>query len=63
MFVSYVQKKKKEDSQYQLDEIQDQAIYLDYFLSILLEFDTNYTPKEGQLSGTFYNGLRLWIKL
>ncbi len=38
-------------------------MYLEHFKSILLEFDINNAPQEGQLGQTFYDGLGLLIKL
>ncbi len=43
--------------------MQDWAAHLEYLQSILLEFDANNTPGEGQLGRTFYDGLRPLIKL
>ncbi len=50
------------DSQYQLDGIQDPAVHLEQLQSIVLEFDTDCAPMEGQLGCTFYDGLRSLIK-
>ncbi len=54
------------DPQYQLKEVQDWAAHLQQLQSILLEFDDDCGPIEGQLGCTFYNGLRpsirLWIE-
>ena len=53
------------DSQHQQEEVQDWAAHLEHLQSILLEFDADYAPSEGQLCRTFYDGLRtsviLWI--
>ncbi len=46
-----------------MEEVQDQAAYLEHLQSILLEFDANNAPREGQLNRTFYDGLRPSIKL
>ncbi len=62
-FMGYVWSKLRGDVQYQLEEVQDWAIYLEYLQSILLEFDANNAPQEGQLGQTFYDGLRPLIKL
>ncbi len=43
--------------------MQDWAAHPEYLQSILLKFDINNAPGEGQLSQTFYNGLRTLIKL
>ncbi len=53
----------RSDSQLQLEEVQDWAAHLEYLQSILLEFDADWAPLEGQLGRTFYDGLRLSIKL
>ena len=50
------------DSQYQLDGIQDSAVHLEQLQSIILEFDNDCAPIEGQLGRTFYDGLRSLIK-
>ncbi len=62
-FVGHMWSKLKGDAQRQLEEIQDWAAHLKHLQSILLEFDTNNTPREGQLGRTFYDGLRPSIKL
>ncbi len=51
------------DAQHQLEEVQDWAVHLEHLQSILLEFDANNAPREGQLGRTFYDGLRPSIKL
>ncbi len=62
-FVGHVLAKMREDSQYQLEEVQDWAAHLEHLQSILLEFDADCAPSEGQLCRTFYDGLRPSIKL
>ncbi len=62
-FVGHVWSKLRGDAQYQLEEVQDWAAHLEHLQSILLEFDANNAPGEGQLGRTFYDGLRPWIKL
>ncbi len=62
-FVGHVWNKLRGDAQHQLEEVQDWAAHLEYLQSILLEFDVNNAPGEGQLGRTFYDGLRLLIKL
>ncbi len=62
-FVGHVRSKLRGDVQYQLEEVQDKAAHLKHLQSILLEFDANNAPREGQLGQTFYNGLRPSIKL
>ncbi len=62
-FVGHIWSKLRGDAQHQSEEVQDWAAYLEHFQSILLEFDTNNAPRESQLGRTFYNGLRLLIKL
>ncbi len=62
-FVGHVWSKLRRDTQHQSEEIQDWAAYLEYLQSILLEFDANNAPQEGQLGRTFYDGLRSSIKL
>ncbi len=62
-FVSHVWNKLRGDAQHQLEEVQDWAAHLEHFQSILLEFNANNAPGEGQLSRTFYDGLRPSIKL
>ena len=51
------------DSQYQQEEIQDWAAHLEHLQSILLEFDAYCALSEDQLCLTFYDGLKLSIKL
>ena len=53
----------RRDSQYQLEEVQDWAAYLEQLQSIPLEFDTDCALIEGQLGCTLYDGLRPLIKL
>ncbi len=62
-FVGYVLSKLREDAQYQLEEVQDWSVHLEHLQSILLEFDANNAPQEGQLGRTFYDGFRPLIKL
>lgn len=47
----------------QLGEVQDWAAHLEHLQPILLEFDADCAPGEGQLGRTFYDGLRPSIKL
>lgn len=49
--------------QHQQEEVQDWAVYLKHFSSILMKFDADYTPKEKQFSYTFYDGFQPSIKL
>ena len=51
------------DSQHQQEEVQDWAAHLEHLQSILLEFDADCAPSEGQLCHTFYDGLRPSVKL
>lgn len=51
------------DAQPQSEEIQDSAAHLKHLQSIIFKFDADCTPDKGQLSRTFYNGLRPPIKL
>ncbi len=51
------------DAQHQLEEVQDWAAHLEHLQFILLEFNANNVPQEGQLGRTFYDGLRPSIKL
>ncbi len=46
-----------------MEEVQDWAAHLEHLQFILLEFDANNAPGEGQLSRTFYDGLRPSIKV
>ncbi len=62
-FVGHVWSKLRGDAQYQSEEVQDWAAHLEHLQSILLEFDANNVPREGQLGRTFYDGLRPSIKL
>ena len=62
-FVGNVWSKMRSDSQHQLEEVQDWAAHLKHLQSILLEFDADCAPLEGQLGRTFYDGLRPSIKL
>lgn len=63
MFTSNVWSKLRTDTKYQLKEIQNWATHLKHLQSVLLEFDTNNTPTEGQRSRYFYDGLKSLIKL
>ncbi len=63
VFVSHVWSKLRGDAQHQLEEVQDWAVHLEHLQSILLEFDTNNVPREGQFGRIFYDGLRPSIKL
>ena len=62
-FVAHVWGKMRGDSQHQGEEVQDWATHLEHLQSILMEFDANCAPGEGQLGRTFYDGLRPSIKL
>ena len=62
-FVGNVWSKMRSDSQLQLEEVQDWAAHLEHLQSILLEFDADCAPLEGQLGRTFYDWLRPSIKL
>ncbi len=62
-FVGHVWSKLRRDTQHQLEEVQDWAAHLEHLQSILLKFDANNAPGEGQLGRTFYDGLRPSIKL
>lgn len=44
-------------------EMQDLAMYLEYFWSILIEFDVDYALRNGKWARIFYGGFRLLIKL
>ncbi len=57
-FVSHIWIKLRGDIQHLLKEVQDWATHLKHFLSILLEFDTNYGPRGVQLGCTFYDGVK-----
>ena len=61
--VGQIWTKLRGDAQHQPEEIPDWAIYLKHLQSILLEFDADNVLREGQLSLTFYDGLRPLIKL
>ena len=62
-FIGHIWNKLRGDAQHQLEEVQDWAIHLEHFQSILLEFDANNAPGESQLGQTFYNGFKPLIKL
>ncbi len=62
-FVGHVWSKLRGDAQHKSEKVQDWAAHLEYLQSILLEFDANNAPQEGQLGHTFYDGLRPSIKL
>ncbi len=62
-FVKSVWSRMRGDFQYQLEEVLDWAAHLEQLQSILLEFDADCAPIEGQLGRTFYDGLRPSIKL
>ncbi len=46
-----------------MEEVPNWAAYLEHLQSILLEFDANNALREGQLGGTFDDGLKPSIKL
>ena len=54
--------KVKRDSQYQQEEVQDWAPYLEYLQSILQKFDANGAPKESDLIWFFWEGLKPLVK-
>lgn len=64
-FVSHVWNKLREDAQYQIEEVQDWVAHIEYVESILLEFNTNNTPRKEKLGQTFYDVrkslIQLWI--
>ncbi len=62
-FVGSIWSRMRGEAQYQLKEVQDWAAHLEQLRSILLEFDADCAPIEGQLSRTFYDWLRPSIKL
>lgn len=62
-FAGQIWAKFKSDFQHQLEEVQDWATYLKCLKSILLEFDVECTPGEGQLGHTISNRLKPLIKL
>ena len=57
-FVDSIWSKLKRNSQYQLEEVQDWAAYLEYLQSILLEFDDAGAPEEPYLICFFRKGLK-----
>ena len=63
IFVDNIWSKIKRDSEYQLEEVQDWAVHLEYLQSILMEFDADFAPSEAFLGQYFYEGLRPSIKL
>ena len=62
-FVDSVWKKVKRNSQYQDKLIQDWAAQLEYFQSILIEFNSEWAPEEGTMIWYFWEGLCLSIKV
>lgn len=62
-FDGHIWSKMRKDPQYLLEEVQDQAIYLEYLQSILAEFDTIYALGEEQLEYIFHDWLGPLIKL
>ena len=48
-FVDTIWSRVKRDSQYQQEEIQDWAFYLEHFQFILIEFDADGAPEESAL--------------
>ena len=56
-FVDSVWKKVKCNSQYQDKLVQDWAAHLEYLQSILIEFDSKWTPEEGTMIWYFRGGL------
>ena len=61
-FVDGIWSKLKQDSQYQLEEVQDWAAHLEYLQSILLKFDDAGAPEEPYLIRFFRKGLRPSIR-
>ncbi len=62
-FVGNVWSKMRSDSQHPLEEVQDWVAHLEQSQSILLEFDVDCAPLEGQLGRAFYHWFRPSIKL
>lgn len=62
-FVDGIWSKTKKNSQFQVEEIQDRIAYLKYLQSILMEFDSVYTPTEDYLGQYCYEGLKPLIKV
>lgn len=60
-FVNSIWSKLKDDSQYQLEDVQDWASHLEHLQSILLEFDGKDALKESDLICFFQKGLQLSI--
>lgn len=61
-FVDYIWSRIKRDSQYQQEDVQDWASHLEYFQSILVEFDADGAPEESTLICFFREGLKPSIK-
>ena len=62
-FIDSILSKFRKDSQYQLEEAQNWASYLQHLHSILLEFDSIRTPDERIMICYFQEDLKLSIKV
>ena len=62
LFVNSIWKKLKRNSQYQLEEVYDQASYLKHLQYILIEFDPVAAPTESTMIRYFEEGLKPSIK-
>ena len=61
-FVDKIWKKLRRNSQYQLEEVYNWASNLEYFQSILIEFDSTAAPTESIMVKYFEEGLKSSIK-
>ena len=61
-FIHNIWKKLKRDSQYQLEKVYNQASHLEYFQSILIEFDSASALTESTMVRYFEKDLKLSIK-
>ena len=63
LFVNSIWNKNKKDSQYQLEEIYDWALYLKYFQSIFIKFDLIATLTKSSMVRYFEKSLKPSIKV
>lgn len=61
-FVDNIWDKVKQELQYQLEDVQDQAAHLKYLQAILIRFDTDGAPDKPTPIRFFYKDLKPFIK-
>ena len=62
-FLNIVWKKVKYDSQYKNKLVQDWTVYLEYLQSILIEFNSKWTPEKGTMIWYSRKGLSPLVRI